>query len=130
MRSKLSNLTKQSDNNKKIKIILIKDTKFNERYLFSINDLQGVKVLLRFRLNYSELNKHKIRHNVEDCLSRICGCGLEIVSTQYFFLNCHSYHAERSELLNRLYEMDLAIKEPNKVFVINFNFLGSDKYGH
>ena len=36
------------------------------------------------------------------------GCGLEIESTQHFFLRCRFYHVERSELLNNLYDIDSA----------------------
>ena len=38
----------------------------------------------------------------------MCGCGLEIESTQHFFLRCRFYHVERSELLNNLYDIDSA----------------------
>ena len=43
--NKLSSLTKQSENIKKLKNTLIKDIKSNERLLFSIHDPQGVKFL-------------------------------------------------------------------------------------
>ena len=61
-------------------------------------------------------------------MSPICGCGLEIESTQHFFLRCHFYHVERSELLNCLYETDLAINEVNEDSIINLFLFGSDKY--
>ena len=35
----------------------MKDTKSNERQVFSIHDPQGVKLLSRLRLNFSHLNK-------------------------------------------------------------------------
>ena len=38
----------------------------------------------------------------------MCGCGLEIESTQHCFLRCRFYHVERSELLNNLYDIDSA----------------------
>ena len=44
----------------------------------------------------------------------MCGCRLEIESTQNFFLRCHFYHVERLELLNGLYDIDLAINELNE----------------
>ena len=58
----------------------------------------------------------------------MCGCGLEIESTQHFYLRCHFYHVERSELLNNLYDIDLAINELNEDFIINLVLFGSDKY--
>ena len=80
----------------------MKDIKSNERSLFSIHDPHGVKLLSRVRLNFSHLNEHKFRHNFKECVSPMCGCGLGIESTPHFFLRCHFYHVERSELLNSL----------------------------
>ena len=61
--NKLSNLTKQSENIKKFKNMLMKDIKSNEQSLFSIHDPKGVKLLSQLRLNFSHLNKLKFRHN-------------------------------------------------------------------
>ena len=47
------------------------------------------------------------------CEPYVC-CGLEIESIQHFFLRCHFYHVGRSELLNSLYDIDLAINELNE----------------
>ena len=79
-------------------------------------------------LNLSHLNEHKFRHNFKRCVSPICGCGLEIESTQHFFLHYHFYYVERSELLNSLYDIDLPINELNEDSSINLVLFGSDKY--
>ena len=57
----------------------------------------------------------------------MCGCGLEIESTQRFLLRCRFYHVERSELRNRLYDIDLPINELNENSIINLVLFGSDK---
>ena len=88
----------------------MKYIKSNERS-FSIHDPQGIKLLSRLKLNFTYFNEHKFRHNVKDCVCPMCGCGLEIESTQYFFLRCHFYHVERLELLNSPYHIDLTINE-------------------
>ena len=106
----------------------MKDTKSNERQLFSIHDPQGVKLLSRLRLNFSHLNKDQFRHDFKDCVSPMCGCGLKIESTQHFFFCCRFCHVERSELLNSLYDIDLAINELNESTIINLILFGSDKY--
>ena len=106
----------------------MKDIKSNERLLFSIHDPQGVKLLSRLRLKFSHLNEHKFRHNFKECVSPMCGCRLEIESTHHFFLRCHFYHVERSELLNSLYDINLAINELNEDSIINLVLFGSDKY--
>ena len=61
-------------------------------------------------------------------MSPMCGCELEIESTQHFFLSCHFYHVERSELLNSLHGIDLAINELNEDSIINLVLFGSDNY--
>ena len=42
--NKLSNLSRQSENIQKIKNTLMKDVKSNEQLLFSVHDIQGVKL--------------------------------------------------------------------------------------
>ena len=76
--------------------------------MLSVHDPQCVKLLSR--LKFSHLNEHRFRNNFKECLSHMCGCGLEIESTQHF-LHCRFYHVERSELLNSLQEIVLAINE-------------------
>ena len=119
---------KQSENIQKIKYTLMAAIKSNEWLLFFIHDPQGVKLLCWLRLNFSHLNKHKFRHNFKECVSPMCDCGLEIESTQHFFLHWHFYHVERSELLNSLYDIDLAINELNEESIINLVLFGPDKY--
>ena len=106
----------------------MRDIKSNEPSLFSIHDPQGVKLLSRIRLDFSHLNEHKFRHNFKECASPMYGCGLAIKLTEHFFLRGHFYHVERSELLNSLYDIDLAINEFNEDSIINLVLLGSDKY--
>ena len=71
----------------------MKDIKSNQRSLVSIHDPQGVKLLSRFRLNFRHLNEQKFRH---ECVSPMCGFGLEIESTEHFFLRRYFYHVEKS----------------------------------
>ena len=72
----------------------MKDIKSNERSSFSIHDPQGVKMASQLRLNFSHLNERNFRHNFKECVSPLCGCGLEIESIQHFFLRCRFYHVE------------------------------------
>ena len=72
---------------------------------------------------FKGLNDHKFRHNFNDCVSPMCGCGLEIESTQHFFLRCCFCHVERSELFNSLYDIDLAKNELNENSVTNLVYL-------
>ena len=60
----LSNLSKQSEKNKKFQNELMTDVRSNERSLFSIHDPQGVMLLYWLGLNFSHLNEHRFRHNI------------------------------------------------------------------
>ena len=56
-------------------------------------------------------------------------CELEMESTRHFFLGYHHfYHVERSELLNSLYEIDLAINEGNEDSIVNLVSFGLNEY--
>ena len=58
----------------------------------------------------------------------MCGCRLEIEYTHKLFLHCHFYHVERLELLNSLYDINLAINELNEDSTISLILFGSDAY--
>ena len=51
----------------KFKNYLTKFVKVKENFTFSKSDPFGLKLLTRFRLNFSHLNKYKFRHNVRYC---------------------------------------------------------------
>ena len=95
---------------------------------FSIDNPSGVRLLSQFRLNFSHLNKHKFKYNFKECVSPMCGCRLEIESTQHFFLCCHFYYVERSEFLNSLYNIDLSINKLNEDSIIQIILFCRDKY--
>lgn len=56
---------------------------------------EAVKLFSRPRLNFSHLNKHKVRHNFKKFVSPRCDCGLDIEPTQHFFLSYYFDHVER-----------------------------------
>ena len=55
-----------------------------ENSLFSSYDSLGVKLLTRFRPQFSHLNEHKFRHGFEDTISAMCACGSEVETTENF----------------------------------------------
>ena len=60
----------------------------------------GLKLLTRLRLGFSHLNKHKFRHNFQDCLNLLCLCSLEIEDTIHYFLHCQYFFEHRINLIN------------------------------
>ena len=47
-----------------------------------------IKLITRFRVEFTYLNEHKFRRHFSDTVSRMCDCGSEIESTQHFLLHC------------------------------------------
>ena len=74
--------------------------------VYYINNPIGLKFLTRLRLNFSHLREHKFKHNFQDTLNPLCGCSLEIESTEHFFLRCLNYANERQTLLNEISKFD------------------------
>ena len=64
---------------------LLSFIKPTENKTFSIYNPLGNKLLNRFRVDFSNLNKQKIRHNFGDTLNLLCSCSLETDSTAHFF---------------------------------------------
>ena len=54
-----------------------------ENSIYAINDISGLKLLTRLRLNFSHVNEHKFRHNFKDTISPMCSCGFEPETTDH-----------------------------------------------
>ena len=48
-----------------------------ENSIYAIDDISGLKLLTRLRLNFSHLNEHKFRHSFRDTINPMCSCGFE-----------------------------------------------------
>ena len=88
-------------------------TENKENSLFSVYDLYGIKLLTRLRLPFSHLKEHKFRHGFGDTVSPMCGCNAEIEDTEHFFLRCHFYSIQRSELFNNINKVDPSFTKLN-----------------
>ena len=71
-------------------------------FIYRIHHPLGLKLLSRLRLDLSHMNKHRFKHNFENCIKPFCTCSLEVESTKHFFLHCHYYSAIRISFLNDL----------------------------
>ena len=80
-----------------------------ENKTFSIYDPLGIKLLNRLRVDFSQLNKHKFRHNFADTLNPLCSCSLETESTAHFSLRCRYYSNIRITLMNELNDINNSI---------------------
>ena len=59
-----------------------------------------MKFLTRLRLGFSHLNEHMFRHNLQDCMSPLCSCSLEIEDTSHYLLHCHHFSQYRIDFMN------------------------------
>ena len=51
-------------------------------------------------LGCSHPNKHKIRHNFQDCLNPLCSCSLEIKDTVHYLLHYNHFFQYGFDLIN------------------------------
>ena len=68
---------------------------------FGIEDRYRVSHLLKLRVDFSDLRKHRFNHNF-NCLSPTCKCNVEEESTEHFLLRCPLYTGNRKALLNSI----------------------------
>ena len=68
--------------------------------MYDIFDPKGLKFLTCLRLGLIHLNKHKFRHNFQNCLHSLCSCSLEIEDTSYCLLHCQHFSNHRIDLMN------------------------------
>ena len=71
-----------------------------ENSVFAVHDINGVKLPIRLRLDFSHLNEHKFRHNFNDIINFMCLCGKESETTLHYLLHCDSYSIYWKALLN------------------------------
>ena len=68
--------------------------------VFNIFDPKGLKLLTRLRLEFSNLNEHRFRHNFEECVSPLCSCSLKTEDTEHYLQHCHRFTPLRINLMN------------------------------
>ena len=61
----------------------------------------GIRRLTKLRLEFSELNAHRFRHNF-DCLSFFCSCEMANEDNEHLLLHCQRFDLMRIDLLRKL----------------------------
>ena len=125
--NKLDNTIRDAESIKQFKSMLKNFFSLDQRSLFSIHDPVGLKLLTRFRLQFSHLNEHKFCYNFKDCVSPMCDCDAETETTSHFFLRCQFFANERQKLLDEVYRLDASIKNLNEESLIDGQLYGSDR---
>ena len=55
----------------------------------NIFDTEVLKLLTRFHLGFSHLNRHCFRYNFQKCLNPLCKCSLEPENASHYLLHFH-----------------------------------------
>ena len=93
---------------------ILKFIRPSPRNFFNCNNYKGIRLITLLRLGMNHLREHKFKHNFQDCLNPICGCGLDIESTSHFLLHCPSFNDERYTLFSTLNKIDCKLLELTK----------------
>ena len=72
-----------------------------KRPTFNIYDTEGIKLLTRLRVEFSDLRNHRCRHNFH-CPSHICLCQTGIEDNEHFLPHCPRFSSRRKVLLDLL----------------------------
>ena len=72
-----------------------------KRSLFGFHDIEGVRLLTRLRVEFSDLREHRFRHNFQ-CSSPMCFCQTGIENNEHFLLHCPRHSSHRRDLLDRI----------------------------
>ena len=57
---------------------LLKVGRPTAKSFYNTNNPIGLKLLARLRLGLSQLNEHKFKHNLQDCITPLCTCSLNL----------------------------------------------------
>ena len=69
-----------------------------KRSTFKVSDLNGIKLLTRLRVKFSDLRKHKFRHNFY--VTPMCMCSEDTETTEHYLLRCLRYADHRGILFD------------------------------
>ena len=100
---KLSDEIRSIESSNQFKKTILDFIRPKENSIYAIHDISGLKLLTRLRLNFSNLNELKFRHNFKDTINPMCSCGFEPEITDYYLLRCKLYTDLRLDLLNNIH---------------------------
>ena len=76
----------------------------SKRSLFGFHHIEGVRLLTRLRVEFSDLREHRFRQNFW-CSSPMCFCQTGIENNEHFFLHCPRHSSHRRDLLDRIWNV-------------------------
>ena len=85
---------------------ILKFIRTSPSIVFNCNNYKGIRLITWLRVGMSHLRKHKLKHNLQDCLNPISSYGLDIEFTSHFLLHYPPFNDERCTLLSTLNKTD------------------------
>ena len=82
-----------------------------ENSIYAIHGVSALKLIIRLRLNFSHLDKHKLQHNFKDTINPMCSCGFEPKTRNYYLLSSKLYVDLKLDLLNDIYTINQSLKK-------------------
>lgn len=99
-----------------------------KRHYFGLNKKEGISLLTKLRVGFSDLREHRYRHNF-NCEDPVCSCTLEPETTAHFFLRCPAYLNQRAILLSKLRSaINTGLPDQNDIMFTNILMYGSNVY--
>ena len=89
-----NNLDPQIRKSKNISIFksnILKFIRSEPNNIYYCHNPNGIKLLVRLRLDLSHLRKHRFKHSFQDCLDPLCLCSNGIETSTHYLLHCPTY---------------------------------------
>ena len=95
--------------------------------IYSIHNLDDLKLLARLRLCFSYLREHKFRHNFHNTLNPLCSSSLEPETASHYLLHCHNFSFSCLSLMKVQLLMDSSISQLSETGHANILLYGDSK---
>ena len=81
------------------------------RRSFNCYNHKGIRIVARLRVGLSHLREHKFNQSFQNCINRLCSCGMDTESTSHFFLYYPLFDDKRITFLSTLNKTDCKLTE-------------------
>ena len=95
---------------------------------YGCQNIMGLKLVIRLRLDLSHLREHKFKHRFQDTLNPLCNCGTDVESSIHFLPQCPSYINERCTLMSNLNRINPQISQTSLQLLTNTLLFGNSSY--
>ena len=94
-------INQKLSNDFRIQIATRASCQANEKSIFGVLDIEGVRLLTSLRVQFSDLREHRFRHRFH-CSNPTCLCQTGIEDNEHILLHCLRYTNYRKDLLDHV----------------------------